>query len=571
MPYALYIDESGNFKENNMTGSGRTSIVGGWIVRNDEDHDILRKKLNEWYASIANQLTKKEFHATEWRKHEQGRVLLSRVFTLADEMKPFSIVFIENRSGNLSENADSTYLDMLVELIVNSIFDILDSRKDREALPLQVYVAERKGVPDWEIQKLVLYRLRALLSGSIYKNRVNVQKACTIHIRKLKQSPDLLLNSQSRSREKTALMPELILADFLCNTLYQMEYFKDKPDQLTSCQWHPQIYIQDPFWNELQTYKNQKRWVEIIVEIVSESGSQWSKDNPAMKAEFDLLLDEAMKKTVSKLSSVNKLLSAVFGLIHDRNRDLKHASAIIQIVESCLSGAPSHLVQILKWHLSTFRLSIANHQGDNKEAEICFDEFCTLFENPEYQRSEFLQSVSDNYNRYAVAMTDRYEFEQTEKILRESIAVEETFLKTEFTIQNRLFKAHKSDGLGKIYSNLGQLYSKMAYRDPEKSLRALDCFDKAESHMQQSLDLPRQKNYRIEALLLSPQDGCEDTIYNLLAEGSEITPETLFSTIEYDSFNAMYWLRWMLMPKNKRAKPYKQELRKQTYKQLPAG
>ena len=53
MTYALYIDESGDFKENNLTLSDRISITGSWMAKNDSDHDRLRQKLNQWYDSLS--------------------------------------------------------------------------------------------------------------------------------------------------------------------------------------------------------------------------------------------------------------------------------------------------------------------------------------------------------------------------------------------------------------------------------------------------------------------------------------------------------------------------------------
>ena len=107
---------------------------------------------------------------------------------------------------------------------------------------------------------------------------------------------------------------------------------------------------------------------------------------------------------------------------------------------------------------------------------------------------------------------------------------------------------------------LGQLYSKQAYRQPAKAVNALRCFDKAERHLQQNFDLPRQRNYRIEALLVSRQPNSEAAIYKLLSNDVATPPEALFSTIGYNSFDTLYWLRWMMLPGNSSATPYKKEI-----------
>jgi len=559
MPYALYIDESGNFKENNMTGSGRTSIVGGWMAKNDNDHDRLRQQLNKWYRSVADLLFEKAFHATEWRKHKQGRFILDQVFPLANDLKPHSIIFMENRSTNLPKQADSTYLDMLIELIVTTIFSLLESRRDRDAFPLQIYVAERKGVPQWEIEKLVQYRLRAVLSGSEYHHKITPQKICAVHIKKLKKSPELINNAQSRSRDKMGLMPELILADFICNSLYQLDLLQQKPKTLTTCEWQASMYIPDPFWNDLNTFRNQKRWVEILLAMVSVQGQEWAANNNAMSTAYSDLLDETINHIMTNLPAIQTLLASLSKIIH-HTRDFLHATAIINILEKNLDRTPSHLAQTIVWNLSTLKLSIANHQGDNKSAADCFENFTRLFENPSYQRTEFFQSVSDNYNRHAVARSDRYEFDKAESVLKDAIAVENVFLSTPFEIDNRTFNARKSDNLGKIYSTLGQLYSKQGYREPTKAVEALTCFDQAKNHMQQSFDPPRQRNYTIEALLVSRQADNAAAIYQLLSNGATLSPEALFSSIGYDSFNTLYWLRWMVLPDNPLATPYKKEM-----------
>ena len=147
----MYIDESGDFKDGEGLPTGRNSIVGGWIADNDLDHDELRQRLTAWYHQVENGLTKPEYHATHWRKQDQGRKLLKQICELAEEQKPYRILLVENRSKSTEETADGTYLDILVELIVDALFDILEKRRNKDAFPLQVYVAERKGVPDWEI------------------------------------------------------------------------------------------------------------------------------------------------------------------------------------------------------------------------------------------------------------------------------------------------------------------------------------------------------------------------------------------------------------------------------------
>jgi len=568
MPYALYIDESGDFKENNMTLSGvRTSIVGGWMTTHDDDHKRLRKQLNKWNDIMSRLIQDEIFHATNWRKHEPGRHILDQVFTLTNDLKSYSVVFIENRSTNLPELADSTYLDMLVELIVNTIFHLLDSRKDKEAFPLQVYVAERKGIPDWEIRKLVQYRLRAVLSGSKYHHSVIPQSVCNIHIKALKKKSELINNAQSKSRDKVGLMPEMILADFLCNTLYQMPHFQEKPKALSHCYWQPSIYIPDLFWNNIQTYKKQKRWVEVLVSLLSRQGEVWAGENQTMSDDYTVLLEECISHVVTNLTAIQKLNVTLLTMIQD-TRDFNHAATIIKTLERYQKHIAPHLIQTIKWNNAIFKLSIANHQGDNKTAAQTFDDFTRLFEKPQYQRTEFFQSLAEIYNRHGVAMTDRYEFKKTEKLLKASIHVEEIFLNTPFKIQDQTFIPQKSDSLGKIYSTLGQLYSKQAYREPEKAIKALACFDEAEKHMQQSFDPARQRNYRIEALLLTGSRKRVDEIYAMLTQGMDVLPETLFSTLQYNSFDTMYWLRWMLIPDNKTATPYKKALVKKHLNQF---
>jgi hypothetical protein len=556
MAFALYIDESGDFKETGLSQTGRSSIVGGWIAKTDQDHEMLRQQLNEWYHTMSGLLEEKAFHATVWRRHAQGRLFLDQVFALTNDLKAYSIVFMENRSANLAEHADSTYLDMLVELIVTTLFHLMETRRHTQAFPLQVYVAERKGIPDWEIRKLVQYRLRTLLNGSRFHHMIDPGTTCDIHVKALNKRPDLINTAQSRSRDKMGLMPEMILADFLCNCLYQMDHFRDKPEDLTTCAWHPLIYIPDPFWNDIQTYKNQKRWIELLTTLTSPRAKEWISQNQAMSHLFNELLNETISHVVSNLAAVQQLNALVSTMIH-HTRQFTHAGSILDVIETHPEKIAPHLAQTLTWHHTIFKLSIANHLGDNKAAGTCFDAFTSLLGDPLYQRTEFFQTVADHYNRHAVALTDRYAFEQADQVLQSAISAEKTILNTRFDIQNQTFQAQKSDTLGKILSTLGQVYTKQAYRTPEKAIQALDCFEQAERHMQQSLDPERQNNYRIEAWLTSRRPESADHIHNLLTRNGDMAPETLFSQTGYASFNTLYWLRWMFLSNNKPAAPYR--------------
>ncbi len=559
MPYAMFVDESGDFKEGETIGGGR-SLVGGWIADNDEDHDGLRQVLNQWLARMEPHLRRKEYHATVWRRFPKGRELLSGVFGLAAEQAPYKVALVENRSASTSESADFTYLDMLVELIVDAIFDILEDRKEKEALPLQVYVAERKGVQNWEIDRLVRYRMRALMAGSVHKGKRLASRFVEINIRNLKKDGDKLNSPQSNNRKcGTALMPELILADFLCNSLYQLDNPSQKPPGLDAVRYDASIFIRDPFWKDLQVFKRQKRWVEIAIETASPAGLGWVQANASMKDDFETLQSEAFAKVLQSLPLVRQLLSAVDDIARNK-RDFAHAKALIEKTRLLSRTAPDHLRRTLDWKLAEFALSVANHLGDNAHAQRQFESLGSFFESPDYHRTEFVRSIPDNFNRYAVSITDRYDFQKAEKILEEIIEVEKSFLQWDFQIQGRRFRPAKSDILGQIYSTLGQLRSKQARRDKTKAKEALALFDLAESHMGESLEPSRQRNYRIEAILESGEDGSADKVFDLLADGSHISAQALFHGMKPDVFDAMYWLRWMLIPENSRAEPYRTQL-----------
>jgi hypothetical protein len=556
MAYAFYIDESGDFREGESPGAG-SSLVAGWLADHDDDHDNLRQQFMEWYGQMEPQLPgqDKEYHACKWRKTEMGRKLLSEVFDLICAQKPVAVFALENKTRSTSENADSTYLDMLVEIIITALFYLMKKRRGDEAINLIIYIAERKGLPDWEIRKLVMYRFRMLMGSSEYRSRWLGSDSFNVFVRALKKPPSALPESASRRREKNGLMPELILADFLCNSLFQLPRITEIPSPFKSVDFMPASFERDSFLRVLSSYRDQGRFTDMVLELKTPEGMGWLSENPDRKSDYEALVTEAMTAIMSAQGRVRKLITSIDVIIrYDRNWD--YAKTLMDCVEEHIGLAPEYLRPYVQWNLAQFRLVIANHTGNHKEAAQRFDQLQDFLGREAFQRTEFLMEAPENYNRHAVSITDVYAFDKARKILEESVALEEKLLKVEFSIQGRQFIPSYSDSLGRIYSTLGQLQTKLAVRDSTLSQAALDCFNLAEKHLQQSFEGSRLRNYRVEALLAGHAASNATEIYRILCGGNAITPENLFDTVGFRSFDTMYWMRWLLLPGNDSARDF---------------
>lgn len=534
MPYAVYIDESGAFSETPKDGV-RPSFIAGWIARHDNDHPELRAVLDDW----RRRLGAPRLHAMEWRESSEGREVLDGVFQLLADQSPFGVIAIENRFSISTKDSRKTYLDMLVELLLDTLLFIRREGRQREAFPLRIYLAERMGQWMTEIDLLLKYRLRSLLVDSRDKTLID---AYSLHVRHLNLPAEKLLERESLERKDTGLMPEMALADFLCNALYHRNSLRVKPPTLNAGLWHVILFEEDPFWRDIKFFQSQGLWERMALEMTSRRGRQWKEEHPKVSNEMDLLLKQALQNCLIHSSSqiVANLKKEILSA-----RDWEQARRLVRGLEMSLENAPLHLRPLVQWQLNMLGWDVANHMGDCAEAALRFQSFLDCLDQPQFRRLEFIREAPEFFNRHAVSLCDRYEFDAAEKILNHALAMEKRFLDTPVEVSGKEYLPEKSDSLGKIYSTLGQLYTKMAVRDPSLAGFALECIGESMRHLQASYEANRQRNYRIEALLVSGGGKDRDILQLLAEEGAFADAAAFFASMPPDSFDMLYWLRWL--------------------------
>jgi hypothetical protein len=350
-------------------------------------------------------------------------------------------------------------------------------------------------------------------------------------------------------------MPEMVLADFLCNELYQRNSLRGKPANLEAGHWLSIVFEEDPFWRDISFFKSQGLWERMVLELTSRRGRQWRCEHPKVSDEINALTKQALRNCVG---CAPRQILAVLKKEILAARDWEQALLLIQGLEKNLDNAPPHLLPYIQWHLNILGWDVANHRGDGAEAARRFSLFRSCLEQQQFQRLEFYREVPEFFNRHAVSLSDRYEFEAAEKILNEALAMERRFLGVSVTISGKEHVPERSDSLGKIYSTLGQLYTKMAARDSSLAAFALECIDESVIHLQQSCEPNRQRNYRIEALLASGEGKAQEIFELLTRDEAFADAASLFAAIAPDSFDMLYWLRWIAATESPMAEDYAQ-------------
>lgn len=551
--YSLYIDESGGFEDNKTVGK-RASLIAGWVARNNLDHDSLRSTLLQWNAKMQHG----KFHATEWRKRNSktAEALLSGVFPLVSCQNAYAVVAIENRLAVSTQDDRQTYLDMLVELIAAVLMQIQNDGLASTALPLQVYLAERKGQTINEIDLLLKYRLRVLLAGCPDKRLVS---GYNLHLRYLNFPAEALIKPESKLRLKDALFPELVLADFICNELYQRRTIKTVPKGLTNILWIPMLFEADPFWRDINLYRRERMWLKLVMELSSDNALKWLANHSRLQADFSEIYDGALRNCLA--TSTDELLQTIKTRLFAQ-RNWNQADRLMKKISKQCSSVPVHLIAKFKWECILLRWDIANHAGDHDSARSEYDRFRQLLTDNEYHRWEFIKDISEYYNRYAIALTDRHDFAAAEKVLDEAIEIERAFLKVQISVQGKMLTPRYSDSLGKLLSSKGQLYSKKSIRYQDCAFKSLELFDEAEVHLQSSFDFSRQRNYRVEVLLSSTEniEAISNAYSLLIGVNRDYKPDDLLKDIPVWSFDMLYWLRWMAVERTELGSAYRREV-----------
>ena len=139
------------------------------------------------------------------------------------------------------------------------------------------------------------------------------------------------------------------------------------------------------------------------------------------------------------------------------------------------------------------RLSHANHTGDTQKAQSIWQDYLALEPRLHGLGAEGLRIMADMRNRWAVSLTDRFQYEQAEEVLAE-VACEREDWAEDLAKRFGITAAQVPNWeLGACLGSLGQLYAFIG--TAEKQTLAESCFRRAMNFLTDVRDIERQWVY----------------------------------------------------------------------------
>lgn len=472
LTYSLYLDESGDFKEN----GNRPSFVAGYLVPAnsfDEDkaqfifQDVTK---NANYACFRDHI----FHGCEelngMNKAKVPSFIYDILQKMIDEVTGIKFIQFENLPKLVFDDSDRTYLNIFSD----GICQLIDSlySKHTSGFQLHIYYAQRQSdrlrkkegditdpIEEREYETLIKERLimRSIESGSKVSERVK-----------------FTLHSGIATKDYS-----LALADLICTYYLKEAYIRSELNKIIPPTYQKKYILggRDD-WNEIKD--------NLSNEGVAHMWFFWYAHEEVLalhRKEFnDLFAQKCKQISVPVLRNELRMVSDYVGaLIY--NSLFTQANKFIESVEKgfCpyLETYPD-LRRRFEFDLGFHRLTIATHQGNTYEAEICFHKCDALWqqilwtlEDFDYCMSYRLRKVEHLKNLFVfeqkdVKSTGNPNKDKGAKELLEDMRNQLDEAKELFScIANGMNVT--SVTLGKVCGSLAQVYSYLITVNPENA------------------------------------------------------------------------------------------------------
>lgn len=529
--FELYLDESGQFKE--QSKNGRPSIVAGYLINKKcgevwGEKILLKTKVKD--ASFA-QVDTKKFHAME----SKSEAISEFNVCLMEELQNngATMVIFKNGRGNSIINSDITYLNVFAEGILKLMYHLLAHYAGEiflniiYATRVQVEEKEKSGInrpiEEDEYSSRLQERIILRMSHIPPNDRKRLKYA---------------LNWGSARKSSLLMLADAINYGFRggISSLSKEQHERTKALKQLSFK-----VIEHSGWEQIQAYLTNNRWAE---SIYSWYGEYYEELQSQYSGEFNQLMIDKLNQLGLAGSKVQfeVLSNLIKSLIDTRNYDTanKFLERLVQKLFPLLLKE-GLLPPEVDFDFHFFRLTSATHQGDlieaEKQIEICRGKLMALpatWETMDYYLSYKLREAEHQKNMFdfqgAIDNLDKLE-----RILRDTISVVKMIDDIgEFS------EKIKSTTLGKVLGSRVTARCYLSYEKPEELELARMDSDAAIEQFHRESDKSRQ--YMIRSMVEYLAGNFEDALVWLGKAHcmEEVTPTMLLGELKKDKNTSVF-------------------------------
>lgn len=525
--YYLYLDESGQFKNN-----GQQSMVGGYLMKGKiSEHAAAQmldavKASDEAFAGVSTH----PFHAmVDAQNHVPGipryiTVLLQKLS--AD--RHARLVAFEKQPDHFIVDSDKTYLDVFASG-VHALLQTLLREMQRDMAPFQLHIlyAHRRDVTFSENQ-----RVDTSIWSEEYRQRI--EERIGLLLAKLPRVDRKRIQSVEL---KTAGGDEhscLMLADAVCFALCggKDNFSPLQSGILASLPTLSYSVPEKATWEMLQDCFVQNRMADAILLWCGLYG----KDLGCRKREFHRTLVHYFEGADSRERAITgSIISAYFQQLLSMRRYDAANELFDALMRDFFPLMEQNGIALdsMKFDLHFYRLTTATHQGNTQasaqEMEVCralLKHLPKTFETLDYYLDYKLREIEHWKNVYA--------FDRAVQELKQHRECMENLLNVLGDVGDLgdYGADVKSNTLGKIYGSLLQTWTFLGLRDAAALENARKAFDLAMAQFTDARDQQRECQYRVATEIAA---GRYDDAFGCLCRAAGLeenaTPEEVLAAI----------------------------------------
>ena len=523
--YDLYLDESGDFDQNDLNRKKEVSFVGGLLIPHEEATNTF----------LNNLPLQAQEHATEEYRKEA-------YFSILDSLKQHRghFVLFQNPERIRVVNPDTTYLNIITEGYIH-LAKQLRQMHPLDDITIDLIIANRQAVSFKQENQIKSGEDIKILQAE-YFSRIEEK---------------LLIASGRESIQHVAARPcfanakkdkRLMLADIICNTWLTRKGKRKftAEDRVRINEWYQDAYSFDVFKSATMKYLDQL----LLDGHYGEAMHQLCSLNSltGFKRIRDFLLDAIVSDSDYLMESWFSQMSLH---IRQYNRRNQHEEGIRvaenykrYILDMIVPPNPYAQKMLNYWRFDTdyFLLTMYDHIGNADKCQayiaLCREEAGAI--NRSWERIDY-------YFGYRIrelnVLMGRYAFQN---VLDESVALEEIFeqAKELFAMIGTYAEGEKvrSELLGKVYGIQVEAYINLLHAHPEYAKVALQRSDAALSEFESANDLSRQYQWR--CLLLNEMDQPREAFVWLMkaaqSESAAQFVEAMFA-LRPGSYDFLMW------------------------------
>ena len=538
MNYYLFLDESGNFKEEGL--NYKSSIVAGYLFKGDEPkEEWARKYLKDIKGrkSIYSSINTNNFHAMEEKNvHLTGFVvdLLSKL--VKDKIE---LVNFRNRKGTRIVDSNTTYLNVFVEGVMTLLRHILATTDKKEEISLKIIYAHRQD----DIMREE-HSIRIRIMEDEYRKRIDerlsllIAKMPSYHRRLIKN-----IKLETDSAEKN---PLLMISDAICFAFRggNSRFKGEERELLNGLPAQKYIVPEQENWNTIHDNFLQDHYAEGIF--------LWYG---GMCNELETYKDEFKKSIISYFSDASPDEYKIATMILSQYlRDLVHKRRFT-VVDNVIEGLDKEFIpwikEMNKYDVSDFmfdihyyRLTTATHEGDYKkeeeEMEICRE----ILKN---KPNSF--DTLNTYLRYKIREVEHYKNTYDFKLAWEELEKLKGILNNLMSLISMIDELGtkkdnmKSGTLGRIYGSSITTRSYLGLVDSDEFNKAREDYVKACYHFDNPKDIMREDQYLAQVEYMSGNyEKAYKALIKALCLDASSTPEKVMTAIMNDNTHSKDFL-----------------------------